>query len=159
MNINHPGRLAFFALVLFIGAYAAGYYGHLPEKTAVPIYEPRVEPDPKDFSSQNPTPAPTPIPPTASGTATPPAQNNGVLIDTLALIEDSRCPITAKCIWAGTVKVKVQVSSGMMRDEVVLELDKPSLVLGKTITLTDVQPPKQNGDMPFSSYRFTYDVR
>lgn len=26
MNINHPGRLAVFAIVLFVGAYAAGYF-------------------------------------------------------------------------------------------------------------------------------------
>ncbi len=26
MNINHPGRFALFAIILFIGAYAAGYY-------------------------------------------------------------------------------------------------------------------------------------
>jgi hypothetical protein len=36
--------------------------------------------------------------------------NGKVRITFISVTEDSRCPINAKCIWAGNAKVKIQVS-------------------------------------------------
>lgn len=83
----------------------------------------------------------------------------GVGLTPLEIVEDSRCPADVQCIWAGTVKVKVKIESGLGSSEMVLEIGKTVTTEAESITLTSVTPPKNSGDtIPASSYRFTFDV-
>ncbi len=82
-----------------------------------------------------------------------------VTITPLAVTEDSRCPANANCIWAGTVKVKTKIQSGMGTSEMVLELGKEVTTEAETITLTEVTPTKTQEAIPSPSYRFVFEVR
>lgn len=40
------------------------------------------------------------------------AANGKVTVKFVSVIEDSRCPANAKCVWAGNAKIKISVKSG-----------------------------------------------
>ncbi len=154
MKLNSPGKIALFAIILFIGAYLAGYYGHTT------VVEVPVDTNEGDQTPASPQ-APTPIPPVRTPTQpndTPPIEPH-MVIDPVSVVEDSRCPVNANCVWAGTVKVSVHVENEMQAADEVLTLGQPTMVLGKTITLTEVRPQKTTAPIPFSDYRFTFDIR
>lgn len=57
----------------------------------------------------------------------------------VSVVEDSRCPMNARCIWAGNAKIKIAVSKGKMAPKFVelnLGAEPSSIKLyGYTITL------------------------
>ena len=136
MTIN-PGKAALFALLLFVGSYGAGYFAPHPTKI-----------------DENKREAPSPFP-------TPSDQlEDSVTVTALSIIEDSRCPMNARCIQAGTVRISAQVTFGALQATTELKLGEPKEVLGKTITLTDVTPLKMVGEQyDFSEYSFTFEVK
>ncbi|MEQ1645131.1 MAG: hypothetical protein ABL959_16900 [Pyrinomonadaceae bacterium] len=42
------------------------------------------------------------------------ADNGRLTIKFVSVVEDSRCPMNARCIWAGEAKIKIAVSKGKM---------------------------------------------
>ncbi|MEO6052364.1 MAG: hypothetical protein ABIP78_13685 [Pyrinomonadaceae bacterium] len=40
------------------------------------------------------------------------ADRGNIKVKFISVIEDSRCPINARCIWAGNAKIKIAVSKG-----------------------------------------------
>ncbi|MEO6433677.1 MAG: hypothetical protein ABIO29_06845 [Sphingomicrobium sp.] len=89
------------------------------------------------------------------------AQLNGIEIVPLRVVEDSRCPINARCVWAGrlVLETDVTLSSGSEQLRLNLELAKPVPVAGATLTLVDAQPGKlagAEGNPPAN--RFTFEV-
>lgn len=77
----------------------------------------------------------------------------------LAVVEDSRCPIDAICIQAGTVRVRAQVMSGTSSSVEVFALNEPVSVQGKTVTLVAVTPSAMaSREIPLSEYVFTFTV-
>lgn len=84
---------------------------------------------------------------------------DGPIIHPIKVIEDSRCPMNARCIWAGTVKIEaIWVRAG--DDRVIeLELGKPAPLADGTIELTDVRPPRMAGEgreLKPADYRFSF---
>ena len=78
----------------------------------------------------------------------------------IELIEDSRCPMNARCIWAGTVRVKARIRDGSKMLVQELELGKPFLIRGRSLTLSDVTPPRVAGGpqrKPRYRFAFTFD--
>jgi hypothetical protein len=76
------------------------------------------------------------------------------------VISDSRCPRDVQCIWAGTVKVRTKVESGLGTSEMDFELGVPMTTEVEEITLTEVSPGKVSTEaIPDSSYRFTFEVK
>ena len=73
-------------------------------------------------------------------------------------MEDSRCPASVQCVWAGQVRVLVDATRGDgLYAERVLTLGKPENIDWGWLTLIDVQPQKQapaNTDP--RAYRFTF---
>ncbi len=67
---------------------------------------------------------------------------NGTLTE---VVEDSLCPIDVQCIQAGTVRVKVHFSYGLLGQDVTLTLNQPFTMYGYSITLVDVKPQKTAG--------------
>jgi hypothetical protein len=126
-------------------------------------------------ATSNPTPVPTetptPTPPTpVTPTPTPSSSGvislaetktiNGVTLKPLAVVEESRCPQGVQCIWAGTVRVRTQISTNGVSTTTVIELGKSVIVSSKGITLASVTPgpvagiPVKSGD-----YRFVFNVK
>ena len=75
----------------------------------------------------------------------------------LALLEDSRCPASVRCVWAGQVRIGAEIMSRNGREVRELTSDKSVAVAGGMLTLVAVEPPKV---APVATdpraYRFTF---
>ena len=88
------------------------------------------------------------------------ATTNGLRVRPLAIIEDSRCPINAVCVWAGRLVVRSEVIGGSWRQTRDLELGKPQPIADGQLTLTTAAPSKVAGaEADPRSYRFTFDFQ
>ena len=74
----------------------------------------------------------------------------------LKVLEDSRCPMEARCIWAGRVTLRVRINFGGSDQFGEVSTDKPFQVRAGTLELQSVMPPRstQRTLIP-SDYRFT----
>lgn len=81
-----------------------------------------------------------------------------VSIKPMALVEDSRCPVGVQCIQAGTVRLKLEVTTATA-DTSIVSLGQVFTTKGMSITLTAANPAKhpQVETMP-SEYQFTFTV-
>ena len=80
----------------------------------------------------------------------------GPRVTPLAVLEDSRCPMEARCIWAGRVRLSVRVTTGVGSTVRELATDKALQVADGQLVLQGVMPPRstQRTIAP-SDYRFT----
>ncbi|RYD62134.1 MAG: hypothetical protein EOP58_13675 [Sphingomonadales bacterium] len=82
----------------------------------------------------------------------------------LKVVEDSRCPINARCVWAGRLVVRTQIdgtaSAGNWRDTANIQLGETYGTHGRIIALTSGEPGKMtNRETQPEEYRFTYERR
>jgi hypothetical protein len=79
---------------------------------------------------------------------------DGITVRPLAVIEDSRCPASVQCVWAGRVRISAEVSGEGTRE---LTLGESLTLSGGTLTLVDVRPSKRTPE-PISprEYEFTF---
>ena len=68
---------------------------------------------------------------------------DGPRVTPLRVIEDSRCPMNARCIWAGRVVLRVKVQGGTWQREIDLTLGKPAQVADGELTLVSVTPDRR----------------
>jgi len=88
------------------------------------------------------------------------AATNGLHVRPLKLIEDSRCPHNARCIWAGRLIVRTEVIGGSWRQTRDLELGKPQPIADGSLTLVAATPEKSAGaETDPRSYLFTFDFQ
>ena len=82
---------------------------------------------------------------------------DGLRIRPLAIVEDSRCPINAVCVWAGRLVVRAEVSGANWRETRDFELRKPQPIADGQLTLVEAAPSKM-ADQPIDprDYRFTF---
>ena len=74
------------------------------------------------------------------------------------LLEDSRCPMNARCVWAGRVVLSTRIYGPDFDETVPLVLGEPYMTHGTSITLTSVQPEKVAGEeIPAPNYRFGFE--
>ena len=74
------------------------------------------------------------------------------------LLEDSRCPMNARCVWAGRVVLSTRIYGPDFDETVPLVLGEPYATHGTSITLTSVQPEKMAGEeIPAPVYRFGFE--
>lgn len=91
------------------------------------------------------------------------ADRGKVSVRFISVVEDSRCPMNARCVWAGNAKIKVAVSVGRRRAETV-ELNstmQPQTVTvqGYRLTLQDLNPQKgQPANWPKGPIKATVSV-
>lgn len=84
----------------------------------------------------------------------------GISAKILSVAEDSRCPSDVQCVWAGTVRVNVRASYGMLSKDVVLTLGAPYELNGHSVTLTAVSPErKSTSTINSSDYVFTFAIK
>ncbi|MEK7228323.1 MAG: hypothetical protein AAB681_03140 [Patescibacteria group bacterium] len=83
-----------------------------------------------------------------------------VVVKPLEVLEDSRCPIYAKCIWMGTVKLRVKVTNKAgVSAEGIVTLGEPKTIAGVVVTLTEVMPAKTDKVLILSDYKFTFSTK
>ena len=82
----------------------------------------------------------------------------GVKVRPIELLEDSRCPALVRCVWAGRVRLLVEV----VRDDGAhqqreLTLGEPQHIDWGTLTLSHVEPAKlAPGTIDPQACRFTF---
>lgn len=87
-----------------------------------------------------------------------------IKIQFLSLVEDSRCPTDAQCVWAGNAKIKVKISN--RRDSQIVEMNTTTggplgaSFDGYAINLTSLTPkPKSNIRISKNGYTATFEIR
>jgi hypothetical protein len=79
---------------------------------------------------------------------------DGLTVRPIAVLEDSRCPASVQCVWAGRVRISAEVSGAGTRE---LTLGEPVMVNGGTLTLVDVRPGRRTPEaIPTREYEFTF---
>ena len=79
---------------------------------------------------------------------------DGLTVRPLAVIEDSRCPASVQCVWAGRVRISAEIGGEGTRE---LTLGEPVAAGGGTLTLVDVRPSKRTPDaIAPREYQFTF---
>ncbi len=82
----------------------------------------------------------------------------GLIVTPRAVVEDSRCPVNARCIWAGRVIVRTEVAGRGWRETFDLTLGQRVAVHGTTLGLASVEPGRLAGaDAPPLDYRFGFE--
>lgn len=85
---------------------------------------------------------------------------NGPRVQPVAVLEDSRCPANAQCIWAGRVRLKMLWVRPEGNQEFELILGEPKSLADGKITLTDVKPTKTVEKQAGSGdYRFSFEFQ
>lgn len=112
-------------------------------------------------------PAPDSTPPMPQGSAV--ALNQSVRVGDLTVtpigvVEDSRCPINARCVWAGRLVVRTRIDgtarAGAWRDTANIQLGETYGTHGLMIALTSGEPGKTAGrETQPEEYRFSYERR
>lgn len=73
----------------------------------------------------------------------------GTLVVTpLRVVEDSRCPINARCIWAGRAIVHTRIESGGRSETTDIELGRPYITHDRGLQLVSIEPGKLAGAQP-----------
>ncbi len=82
-----------------------------------------------------------------------------VSIKPISIEEDSRCPIDVQCIQAGTVRVKIEVSSNNSSDTSIVKLGEEFTTKDVKIILTNVSPITNSKiKIEDNDYRLTFKV-
>lgn len=68
-----------------------------------------------------------------------------VVVTPQQLVEDSRCPMNARCVWAGRVIVRSRIDGAGWRETVDLTLGEPRTVRATSVTLVSVEPQAMAG--------------
>lgn len=104
--------------------------------------------------------APFRVPGTVTARLNQEVQIGDVRVKPLEVLEDSRCPVDANCIWAGRVRLRVAVSGA---GEQVMEVGRPVNVAGgQRLTLVGVAPlnwaRRPAGINPNTPKRFAFSL-
>jgi hypothetical protein len=77
------------------------------------------------------------------------------------VLEDSRCPMNARCVWAGRATVRLTLRDGTRTRRADLSLGETIPFADGQLALTSVTPEKMAGAQPKlpAPYRFTLEYR
>lgn len=82
---------------------------------------------------------------------------DGPYVTPLEVLEDSRCPMNARCVWAGRTRLTVKIDLGSRSETREIGSDKPIQVADGTLSLVEVQPDKLAGEEAKpKAYRFGF---
>lgn len=119
---------------------------------AAPLVACVAVPDAPQASSAWPEGTPTPLgQPVRVGTLT---------VTPVAVVEDSRCPANARCVWAGRLIVRTQIDGEGWRDTTNITLGESYGTHGRVVALVAGEPGKiaERETLP-GEYRFVYEAR
>ena len=87
-----------------------------------------------------------------------PTRVGPLIVTPIKVVEDSRCPMNARCIWAGRAIVNTRVDGSGWRETTNLELGKTHYTHGMSIRLSSVQPEEMAGQQgPSQPYLFGFE--
>ncbi|SFG05926.1 hypothetical protein SAMN05518801_106193 [Novosphingobium sp. CF614] len=124
--------------------------------TVIPPAEPRdtAPPPPSQAPTQAPAGNPSSLAYAALGQT---VTVDGPRVTPIEVLEDSRCPMNARCVWAGQVRLRVRIdlgSGGTMQE---ITSGKPVQVADGSLELAEVQPEKvTGGTIDPATYRFGF---
>lgn len=108
-----------------------------------------------------PAVAPAPMPAEQDGIARA-GLNQRVYVDgpwvtPVTVLEDSRCPMNARCVWAGRTRITVRIDLGSGSETREIGSDQPIQVADGTLSLVEVQPDLMAGQQADpAAYRFGF---
>ena len=81
------------------------------------------------------------------------------VVTPMRVVEDSRCPINARCVWAGRVVVETRVDGPGWRETVPMELGEPQALRDMQVALVSAEPGRTTQeDVPApEDYRFVFE--
>jgi hypothetical protein len=101
--------------------------------------------------------------PVAQGTAVPlrqPVAVGDLVVTPWAVKEDSRCPINARCVWAGRLVVTTRIHGQGWRDTADIQLGETYGTHDRVIALVSGEPGKTTDrETQPGEYRFAYEAR
>ena len=102
----------------------------------------------------------TPLPDASNVALGQKAYADGPIVQPVAILEDSRCPMNARCIWAGRVRLKMIWLRPKGNQMFEVTLGEPVQLADGQFTLTAVHPEKRT-DRPIGNrdYRFSFDFQ
>ena len=71
-----------------------------------------------------------------------------MIVTPQAIVEDSRCPINARCVWAGRLVLATRISGAGWRETASLTLGEPYSTHGSGLALVSAEPGKMAGSPP-----------
>ena len=82
---------------------------------------------------------------------------DGPRVTPIRLLADSRCPMEARCVWAGEVRILARVRTGRGSSTRELTLGKPVPVADGELELASVMPPRSTQrQIRLRDYRFGF---
>lgn len=109
-------------------------------------------------ASRSAPPEPAPLPDASSVALGQRAYADGPVIQPVEVLEDSRCPMNARCIWAGRVRVKMLWLRGNGEKQAFeVTLGESTPLADGAIRLESVRPDKMtNVTIKPEDYRFSF---
>jgi len=83
---------------------------------------------------------------------------DGPRVTPLDVLEDSRCPMNARCVWAGQVRLKTRVHLGSGDRTIELVSNTPVAIADGSLELVEVRPDRVAGGDAITAkdYRFGF---
>ncbi len=82
---------------------------------------------------------------------------DGPYVTPLKVLEDSRCPMNARCIWAGRTRLSIRIDLGSRSETREIATDTPIQVADGHLSLVEVQPDLMAGEQADpEQYRFGF---
>lgn len=82
-----------------------------------------------------------------------------VVATPMKVVEDSRCPVNARCVWAGRLIVETRIDGAGWRDTANITLGESYGTHDRVIRLVSGEPNKTTDrEVNPSEYRFTYEA-
>ena len=86
-----------------------------------------------------------------------PTRVGQLVVTPMKVVEDSRCPVNARCVWAGRAIVSTRIDGTGWRETTNMEIGRPYNTHGIAIQLNSVEPGKMAGqETPPPAYVFGY---
>ncbi len=83
---------------------------------------------------------------------------DGAIIRPIRVVEDSRCPANARCIWAGRLVLRTELRTPRRHERIDLTLGEPTPVAGGMLTLNSATPARYtNRPVRSGDYRVGFD--
>ncbi|WP_343806827.1 hypothetical protein [Alteraurantiacibacter aestuarii] len=83
-----------------------------------------------------------------------------LVLTPMRVTQDSRCPINARCVWAGEITVETRIDGAGWRETLPLTLGEAQTVRGHAISLVSAEPGQMAGSDPVrpGEYRFAFEM-
>ena len=82
---------------------------------------------------------------------------DGPLVQPVEVVEDSRCPMNARCVWAGRTRLSVRIELGSRSETREIGSDQPIQVADGQLSLVEVRPDTMAGQpVDPAAYRFGF---